>query len=160
MGATLVLSAPDGPHVGPMNLAIRVSNHSKWKWTITQKSSQESLNQNIFRGIYCIHSCMDCTEWLVYKYKQMVLLCKITKTTPCLEPERSLCHFSRDKTCFSNSKWNVSVLHNMIPCNSIWFHHCLMNLFSYEFESNVHGLLFCPVFRHLPWTLRGWILTI
>ena len=26
MGPTWVLSAPDGPHVGPMNLAIRVSN--------------------------------------------------------------------------------------------------------------------------------------
>ena len=27
MGSTWVLSAPDGPHVGPMNLAIRVSTH-------------------------------------------------------------------------------------------------------------------------------------
>ena len=26
MGPTWVLSAPDGPHVGPMNLAIRESN--------------------------------------------------------------------------------------------------------------------------------------
>ena len=26
MGPTWVLSAPDGPHVGPMNLAIRVAN--------------------------------------------------------------------------------------------------------------------------------------
>ena len=31
MGLTWVLSAPDGPHVGPMNLAIRVtSNSSVW----------------------------------------------------------------------------------------------------------------------------------
>ena len=31
MGPTWVLSSPDGPHVGPMNLAIRVSydGHSK-----------------------------------------------------------------------------------------------------------------------------------
>ena len=28
MGPTWVLSAPDGPHVGPMNLAIRVSKVS------------------------------------------------------------------------------------------------------------------------------------
>ena len=27
IGPTWVLSAPDGPHVGPMNLAIRVINH-------------------------------------------------------------------------------------------------------------------------------------
>ena len=27
MGPTWVLSAPDGPHVGPMNLAIRVDMH-------------------------------------------------------------------------------------------------------------------------------------
>ena len=26
MGPTWVLSAPDGPHVGPMNLVIRVDN--------------------------------------------------------------------------------------------------------------------------------------
>ena len=28
MGPTWVLSAPDGPHVGPMNLAIRVTLHA------------------------------------------------------------------------------------------------------------------------------------
>ena len=34
MGPTWVLSTPDGPHVGPMNLAIRDGNHtlsSRWK---------------------------------------------------------------------------------------------------------------------------------
>ena len=34
MGSTWVLSAPDGPHVGPMNIAIRVvsdeANSTKW----------------------------------------------------------------------------------------------------------------------------------
>ena len=30
MGPTWVLSAPDGPHVGPMNLAIRVVQVSLW----------------------------------------------------------------------------------------------------------------------------------
>ena len=32
MGPTWVLSAPDGPHVGPMNLAIRVvaNTYSRW----------------------------------------------------------------------------------------------------------------------------------
>ena len=29
MGPTWVLSAPDGPHVGPMNLAMRVYTHEK-----------------------------------------------------------------------------------------------------------------------------------
>ena len=34
MGPTWVLSAPDWPHVGPMNLAIRVSLIWVWKWLI------------------------------------------------------------------------------------------------------------------------------
>ena len=33
MGPTWVLSAPDGPHVGPMNLVIRVVHHS---WELLQ----------------------------------------------------------------------------------------------------------------------------
>ena len=32
MGPTWVLSAPDGPHVGPMNLAIRDNLHVKVKY--------------------------------------------------------------------------------------------------------------------------------
>ena len=31
MGPTWFLSAPDGPHVGPMNLAIRVGSRGRWK---------------------------------------------------------------------------------------------------------------------------------
>ena len=31
MGPTWVLSAPDGPHVGPMNLAIRGVSNSSWR---------------------------------------------------------------------------------------------------------------------------------
>ena len=30
MGPTWVLSAPDGPHVGPMNLAVREENRDHW----------------------------------------------------------------------------------------------------------------------------------
>ena len=33
MGPTWVLSAPDGPHVGPMNLAIRVLLH---RWPVSE----------------------------------------------------------------------------------------------------------------------------
>ena len=33
MGPNWVLSAPDGPHVGPMNLAIRVM---AWHWTLSE----------------------------------------------------------------------------------------------------------------------------
>ena len=32
MGPTWVLSAPDGPHVGPMNLAIRVAINDMYKY--------------------------------------------------------------------------------------------------------------------------------
>ena len=32
MGSTWVLSAPDGPHIGTMNLAIRVRFARKWGW--------------------------------------------------------------------------------------------------------------------------------
>ena len=38
MGPTWVLSAPDGPHVGPMNLAIRVGTYD-WNQTIYLKST-------------------------------------------------------------------------------------------------------------------------
>ena len=31
MGPTWIMSAPDGPHLGPMNLAIRVANEISWK---------------------------------------------------------------------------------------------------------------------------------
>ena len=31
MGPTWVLSAPDGPHVGPMDLAIRDTGHCIWQ---------------------------------------------------------------------------------------------------------------------------------
>ena len=31
MGPTWVLSAPDGPHVGPMNFAIRDMKKNQWK---------------------------------------------------------------------------------------------------------------------------------
>ena len=45
MGSTWVLSAPDGPHVGPMNLAIRVVNH-RGPWSRTLYISKE-------RTMYC-----------------------------------------------------------------------------------------------------------
>ena len=39
MGPTWVLSVPDGPHVGPMNLAIRVWQLWSWKCTWLQRHS-------------------------------------------------------------------------------------------------------------------------
>ena len=44
MGPTWVLSAPDGPHVGPMNLAIRVefNNH------ISKSSQRRSVVTHVF----------------------------------------------------------------------------------------------------------------
>ena len=40
MGPTFVLSAPDGPHVGPMNLAMRVTAQlevtSAWSWLLCE----------------------------------------------------------------------------------------------------------------------------
>ena len=36
MGPTWVLSAPDGPHVGPINLAMREINKRFWaRWLLT-----------------------------------------------------------------------------------------------------------------------------
>ena len=45
MGPTWVLSAPDGPHVGPMNLAIRVVMY--WKQTD-----------------WCCHALLPCSTWV------------------------------------------------------------------------------------------------
>ena len=50
MGPTWVLSAPYGPHVSPMNLAIRVSNHGV--------SVQEYLKVCLSDYI-CMHWCND-----------------------------------------------------------------------------------------------------
>ena len=47
MGPTWVLSAPDGPHVGPMNLAFRDLLCLAWSWLETDSSS------NFF--IYIVH---------------------------------------------------------------------------------------------------------
>ena len=57
MGPTWVLSAPDGPHVGPMNIAIREMYPSQWqqawqRWrnqAKNTKSMMTSSNGNIFR---------------------------------------------------------------------------------------------------------------
>ena len=40
MGPTWVLSAPDGPHVGPMNLAIRVI---RWQLLVSDKHTASSI---------------------------------------------------------------------------------------------------------------------
>ena len=74
MGPTWVLSAPDGPHVGPMNLAIRVSNlwvpifnmlssimriysqleicHAAAKTYTTCLINKEGISKNIFSGFF------------------------------------------------------------------------------------------------------------
>ena len=44
MGPTAVLSAPDGPHIGPMNLAIRVTMCS-------------SVSLSLLWGLLCIYQC-------------------------------------------------------------------------------------------------------
>ena len=51
MGPTWVLSAPDGPHVGPMNLAIRVRvlmNTAEWIWgrNVLNTRTNKIPNQN------------------------------------------------------------------------------------------------------------------
>ena len=46
MGPTWVLSAPDGPHVGPMNLAIRVVTYNKLLNTAVQwwQNMEQAMN--------------------------------------------------------------------------------------------------------------------
>ena len=59
MGPTLVLSAPDGPHVGPMNLAIRVrlKHILKTKIQCTRKAHQTRVHTSwgipLFRPKTC-----------------------------------------------------------------------------------------------------------
>ena len=69
MGPTWVLSAPGGPHVGPMNLAIRVLHgswaactHSIHQATSASKScllDQDCMTKNLLTDNYCIIYCHD-----------------------------------------------------------------------------------------------------
>ena len=43
MGPTWVLSAPDGPHVGPMNLAIRDTSYHRWQEKLSIKCQDDGL---------------------------------------------------------------------------------------------------------------------
>ena len=49
MGPTWVLSAPDGPHVGPMNLAIKDS-------TLSPEHSQKTLHSSVMKASYGMSS--------------------------------------------------------------------------------------------------------
>ena len=62
MGPTWVVSAPDGPHVGPMNLAIRERLHStlQW-WHMRHHASQINSNSNIFSTVE--------SDWQQEKYQ-------------------------------------------------------------------------------------------
>ena len=53
MGPTWVLSAPDGPHVGPMNLAIRDINHSLNQWW---HNLLNGLKNNYIMQVYHLYS--------------------------------------------------------------------------------------------------------
>ena len=44
MGPTWVLSAPDGPNVGPMNIAIKVVN-----WSTQDKAATNLQNFNFYK---------------------------------------------------------------------------------------------------------------
>ena len=56
MGPTSVLSAPDGPHIGPMNLAIRVYHdlnlHSLSFFFMNQKPKADVFERSME---YCMH---------------------------------------------------------------------------------------------------------
>ena len=61
MGPTWVLSAPGGPHVGPMNLAIRVVwyrnvsvKQARQNTTLTQHSCSTSISHYPLRSTTCI----------------------------------------------------------------------------------------------------------
>ena len=60
MGTTWVLLAPDGPHVGPMNLAIRVVNH-RGAWSRTLYISKE-------RTMYCAATNLGHAGLLLLQY--------------------------------------------------------------------------------------------
>ena len=53
MGPTWVLSAPDGPHVGPMNLAIRVSSILMPDWEFPQISLLHCVSRAVIRIPSC-----------------------------------------------------------------------------------------------------------
>ena len=60
MGPTWVLSAPDGPHVGLMNLAIRVSTF----WTKQGINPNDSVNQNTSKSINRCYSILKLSKSL------------------------------------------------------------------------------------------------
>ena len=65
MEPTWVLSAPDGPHVGPMNLAIRdVSSFS------------EKMPQNITSSLMHLLTCLDGN---IYANSYLIIACLVTR---------------------------------------------------------------------------------
>ena len=59
MGPTWVLPAPDGPHAGPMNLAIRVSAEELAQWSIYSSITRVIISSLItyWSLVYYIHVC-------------------------------------------------------------------------------------------------------
>ena len=62
MGPTCALSAPDGPHVGRMNLAI---------WVEAQKNAPQNIC--IFNGIYYICINITCIDIKDFSYRTSVM---------------------------------------------------------------------------------------
>ena len=54
MGPTWVLSAPDGPHVGPMNLAMRVCTHFTLFYDLTPKPKQSTRKPSTHYMTYIV----------------------------------------------------------------------------------------------------------
>ena len=68
MGPTWVLSAPDGPRVGPMNLTIW-----EYKWTTVWKLVDSTVEENL--------RCSKCaSQWLLSDQRQIIIPLRVVRT--------------------------------------------------------------------------------
>ena len=71
MGPNWVLSAPDGPHVGPMNLAIRESRHHDDSRVSGDTGFKKEMPHFVIKGVYLITSLVICKRKEI-TYTQML----------------------------------------------------------------------------------------
>ena len=134
MGPTWVLSAPDGPHVGPMNLATRIGSTDHWQtttkhkkvpimciiirmwyiccWGIIISNTQYNMVCPLLCQSYVSPSSIEVTLLDLGKIRLPQATTKQHKTQPsrCI----ILVMYYRDHTVYGLSQWETMLLCNIV----------------------------------------------
>ena len=114
MGPTWVLSAPDGPHAGPMNLAIRGAVPLQGCW-FSSKFSQNTWHSSPLLGLEM--RCFLCGQIFIYIWPQSL--------QRCMQYHVILYHVITASDCICNTrqrwiKLNLSIQQWIILYFFIW----------------------------------------